>query len=144
MLDQLEKMHSAVAQCKEISLVFQPPGDESSPILLDVKLFHRVLDNLLANAVKFSPTQSKVTVRFEYLKGPVPSLRVQVMDEGPGIPQEQRELIFNKFSVVELKQQGISQFGFGLAFCKTVVEAHGGRIFVTDNKPQGSILTIEI
>jgi K+-sensing histidine kinase KdpD len=73
-----------------------------------------------------------------------PHLRMQVIDEGQGVPREYRERIFEKFEVVQLKRQGVSQIGLGLTFCKMAVDAHGGRIFVKPNHPQGSVFVVEI
>jgi two-component system sensor histidine kinase/response regulator len=69
---------------------------------------------------------------------------IEVLDEGPGVPEEHRERIFDKFEIVALKKRNVSQVGLGLAFCKMVVEAHGGRIFVDANEPQGAVFTVEI
>jgi len=73
-----------------------------------------------------------------------PRVRIQVLDEGPGISEEHRDRIFDKFGIVALKERDISQVGLGLAFCRMVVEAHGGQIFVDANEPQGAAFTVEI
>lgn len=119
-------------------------------VSLDAPLFKRVLDNLLSNAFKYAPDESEITVQLSYpvpetAVSPTPSFCLQIIDEGPGIAPENRERIFNKYEVVAMKQFGeAQQVGLGLAFCKMVVDAHGGQIFVTSNKPQGAILTIEL
>lgn len=74
-------------------------------------------------------TQTKATIR--------------VVDEGSGIREDLKQRIFDKYEVGEV-QTGVSQIGLGLTFCKMVVEAHGGRIFVEDNQPKGSIFTVMI
>jgi two-component system sensor histidine kinase/response regulator len=142
--------YSAVARSRGISLVVESPDEESRQVPLDVNLFQRVLDNLLSNALKFSPPRSTVTLRVEYPEVRVtsrsidPLVRVQVIDEGPGIAEEHRARIFDKFEILSLKEDGIRQVGLGLAFCKMAVEAHGGRIFVDANEPKGSVFTVEI
>lgn len=124
------------------------------PLSLDRGLFTRLVDNLVNNAIKYSPDRRKVTVRVSYPqllsegvgaggKRP-PQLRVQVIDEGPGIPPGQHEQIFEKYEIVALRKENIAQVGLGLAFCKLVAEAHNGRIFVTDNSPRGAVFTVEI
>lgn len=116
------------------------------PARLDAKLLARVLDNLLSNALKFSPPGGAITMRVA--GGPAGEaasrVQVQVIDQGPGIPPEHRTEIFNKFSIVELKQRSLPQIGLGLAFCKLVVEAHGGQIGVEENQPQGAIFKVEL
>jgi len=147
---EIEESHGVIARSKGINLIVDLPREASSQVSLDANLFERVLDNLLSNAFKFSPPESTVTLRVEYLEmktaapSPGPVVRVQVMDEGPGIAAEDRERVFDKFEVVASKQKAISQIGLGLAFCKLVVEAHGGRISVEANEPQGAVLTVEI
>jgi signal transduction histidine kinase len=109
-----------------------------------------VLDNLLSNALKFSPSETTITLRVEYpevetaSQSPQPLVRVQVLDEGSGIAKEHRSRIFDKFEIVLLKERGVPQVGLGLAFCKLAVEAHGGRIFVDANEPTGSVFIVEI
>ena len=114
------------------------------PVNLDSRLYGRVLDNLLSNALKFSPAGG--TVSLQVTEDPADAGRVwlRVADQGPGIPAEHRQQIFEKFKIVDLKQHGLTQIGLGLAFCKLVVEAHGDRVYVEENSPQGAVFTIEI
>jgi two-component system sensor histidine kinase/response regulator len=74
----------------------------------------------------------------------VPRVRVKVIDQGPGIDEAYRERIFDKFEIIKMSEDTDTQVGLGLAFCKMVVEAHGGRIFVEPNQPTGSVFTVEI
>jgi len=116
--------------------------------LLDEYLFGRVLDNLVSNAIKFSPRQSTVTVRatsaVSGIGGTSPcGLCLQVLDQGPGIAKEYRERIFDKYEIGPLRRENV-QVGLGLAFCKMVVDSHGGRIYVADNEPMGSVFTVEL
>ncbi len=146
---EVEKSHSVIARSKRIHLAIDLP-EESRQISLDANLFQRMLDNLISNALKFSPAKGTITLRVEYpeaktassLQGP--RVHIQVLDEGPGIPEEHRDRIFDKFEIVALEERDISQVGLGLAFCRMVVEAHGGQIFVDANEPQGSVFTVEI
>lgn len=148
LVKNVQSNHRVVAESKQIGMVADLPAD-SKPMPLDKNLFSRVLDNLLSNALKFSPAESAVTIRVAYSdnnsSGPESAaLCLQVIDNGPGVPANQHDKIFDKFKIIDLKKKGISQIGLGLAFCKMVVEAHGGRIYVTDNEPQGAIFNIEI
>jgi signal transduction histidine kinase len=145
----VERNHNVIAQARGIDLVIDLP-EESRQVPLDANLFQRVLDNLIANALKFSPAESTVTLRVEYPEAKTasqlqePRVRIQVLDEGPGIAEDHRDRIFDKFEIVALKREGVSQFGLGLAFCKMVVEAHDGQIFVGANEPRGAVFTVEI
>jgi K+-sensing histidine kinase KdpD len=71
-------------------------------------------------------------------------VRISVLDQGPGIPEEHRSRIFDKYEIVAMKRGGTPSVGLGLAFCKMVVEAHGGRILAGANKPTGTVFTVEI
>jgi K+-sensing histidine kinase KdpD len=112
---------------------------------LDSNLFRRVIANLLANALQYSPADSHVTLELRQLPTQHGShLRLRVIDEGPGIPEAYRQRVFEKFEVVDLKRKGVSQIGLGLTFCKMAVDAHGGTIFIEPNDPNGSIFVVEI
>ena len=128
-----------IAQEKEIELSGEIP-EHSAIINVDSLLFKRVLDNLLSNAVKFSPQGSRVILKAEFFDE---RARIEVVDSGPGVGEKLRATIFEKYEVGTL-MKNVSQTGLGLAFCKMVVEAHGGTISVANNSPQGAIFTVEI
>ena len=135
-----EKHFSIMAKSKGIDLKLELP-EQPLKLFLDQHLFSRVVANLLTNAIQYSPPQSKVVLRLQNMNK---HLKLQIIDEGVGIPEIDRERIFNKFEVVELKKKGIKQIGLGLTFCKMVVDAHGGKIYAQENQPHGSIFTVEI
>ncbi len=105
-------------------------------LLCDAELSARIVANLLANALKFTPVQG--TVEF----GAAPAaggVRLWVRDQGPGIAAHQHAHIFEKFGVAEQpKGQRPASSGLGLAFCKLAVEAQGGTIGVESAPGQGS------
>lgn len=87
-----------------------------------------VLSNLLTNAIKYSPAGGTVTVEISRVAG---DLQVSVTDAGPGIPEDLRERVFEKFFRVEHvrpSEQAPSGAGVGLYICRQIVEAHGGQI----------------
>lgn len=104
----------------------------SSPlVLLDPDLLRRVLENLVSNAILYGPSDGKIriTATEQGL-----ALEVRVTDEGQGIPPEDRERVFEKFSRIGLKahQKGRVGHGLGLVFCRAAAQAHGGTIHVED------------
>ncbi len=145
----VKNSYEPMASLKEITFHLDLP-DESNKMSLDANLWRRVLDNLVSNAVKFSPTGGNITLKVRYAdggpsrNGSAPHLNLQVIDEGPGIAVEHYETIFDKFKIVATGRRDVKQVGLGLAFCKMVVEAHNGRIFVAANKPRGSVFTVEL
>jgi PAS domain S-box-containing protein len=96
----------------------------------------QVMTNLLSNAIKFSPPYSEVTVRIQKSSEGV---KVGVIDEGRGVPEDKLELIFDRFQQVDAsdsRQKGGT--GLGLAICRTILEQHGGRIWAERNSDRGS------
>ncbi len=111
---------------------------------VDKNLFARLLDNLFANAIKFAPKNTIVTLRISPADSCGQVHRIHVEDEGPGIPLGYRESIFDKFKVLNMENPAMPQTGLGLALCRMVAEAHGGRIFVEPRQPHGSVFTVEL
>ncbi|NOY80596.1 MAG: response regulator [Kiritimatiellaeota bacterium] len=103
----------------------------------DRQLVERVIINLLANAVKYTPKDKSVLVR---VRPAADGLRFEVEDAGPGVPPEMRERIFDKFGQVETRREGRARYstGLGLTFCKLAVEAHDGKIGVDSAVGRGS------
>jgi len=132
--------YEAIANQKAISLETDIQA-VNLVISLDCPIFHRILGNLLSNAIKFSPEQSKVIVSLEC---PTAStVKVSIQDQGPGVKESLKAKIFEPYEIGTI-MPNVSQIGLGLAFCKMMVEAHGGAIAITDNTPTGAILALEI
>lgn len=129
----------AIVAQKNQSLVSKLPEESSRKISVDTNMMRRTLDNLLSNAIKFSPRHSQITVQAEFLSSG--DCKIQVIDSGPGVPDELQQKIFEKYEIGSL-MPGIPQIGLGLAFCKMSVEAHGGDISVRNNQPKGAIFEI--
>ncbi|MBI2761282.1 MAG: DUF4118 domain-containing protein, partial [Chloroflexi bacterium] len=87
----------------------------------------QVVTNLVENALKFSPKGAKVRIAAHRAGGDVV---ISVADQGPGIPPEERERVFEKFYRIKQTRQNVRGTGLGLAICKGLVEANGGRIRV--------------
>lgn len=104
----------------------------------------RVIDNLLDNAVSFSPTEGAIVVEVER-EGDL--VRARVCDEGPGIPEVEREKVFRRFHSVRPETEGFGNHsGLGLAIGRTIAEAHDGSLTVTDRPDgqPGACLVIEL
>lgn len=107
---------------------------EAEPLELvaDPELLKRVLENLLANALKFSPAGAPIEISFEQ---DAHSTLCRVRDQGPGIPPEMHERIFDKFGQLEARKHST---GLGLTFCKLAIQAHQGEIGLESEVGQGS------
>ncbi len=107
---------------------------ESVRLLHDTEVIRRVIENLVCNAIKFSPKGSPVIIAVAREGG---AARVSVTDSGPGIPAASHGRIFEKFAQLRPEDNRFGT-GLGLAFCKLAVEAHSGQIGVISLVGQGS------
>ena len=100
-------------------------------------LFIEVIENLIDNAIKYSPNGSKITVSCEFR---MENVIISIKDEGIGIEDKYKESIFDKF--IQVHDTGIKGTGLGLAICKEIMRLLNGKIWVEDNQPKGSIFYI--
>jgi len=102
----------------------------------DPRRIRQVMHNLLENAVKYSPPGSKVAVAVRY---DPQSVTINVADEGIGIPEEYKERVFERFFQVDsASTRRVGGSGLGLAISRSIVEAHGGRIWAESESGKGS------
>jgi signal transduction histidine kinase len=135
-LAETVRLQSPLSSAKKLQIV-----REVAPTLplawADGELIARVLQNLIGNAIKFTPAGGTITVAAGEVNGQSMDgvdatrgdsrLRISVTDSGPGVPPELRDKLFQKFVVGEQQERGS---GLGLAFCKLAIEAHDGQIWV--------------
>lgn len=133
-----------LAQELEVSLISEV--GKLPALAIDPDKIERVLQNLVDNALKFSPMNSAVMIRARQQPAPgAPGhIVVEVLDNGPGVPDEYKQRLFERF--VQVKgQRGVRRgTGLGLTFCRMVVESHGGTIWVEDNPAGGSIFAFTL
>lgn len=114
-------------------------------VRIDGVLIEQVFLNLLENALKYSPETSAVRVEAEAVLG---ACHVRVIDAGIGIPESEREHVFDMFTRVRERDSRVAGTGLGLSICKGFVEAHGGRIRVLDTPGGGTtvafVLPVEL
>lgn len=129
-----------IAAQRQLALVDDFPSTDVT-LNVDATLLRRVFDNLLSNAIKFSPNGGKITLTVSAACGD--RIQICVADEGIGVKEEIRQLIFEKYEVGNVVS-GVTQIGLGLAFCKMAIEAHCGTISVSDNIPKGAVFCVEL
>jgi len=107
---------------------------EDLMVLADRDQVRRVLMNLIHNAIKFSPESGRIVVGAE---SNATDVTISVIDEGPGVPEDHVQRIFERFYQVDQARSRGEGTGLGLAICKHIVEAHDGRIWAESNEKGG-------
>lgn len=128
----------SIADGDGVRLVVMP---STASLMGDGDRIIQTLTNLLGNAIKFSPRDTTVTLSATCDK----VCTFRVADQGRGVPEEKLEVIFERFQQVDAsdsRDKGGS--GLGLAICKSIVTAHGGRIWVEKNDPAGAVFLFTI
>ncbi len=134
-------LHSSYAIHKKIQIT--TTGDQEVPtVLIERKLITRVIDNLISNAIKFSPEDTQITIALSQVDRFV---NVAIKDEGPGIPEDEFSLLFKEFSKTSNQPTaGEASNGLGLYVCKSIIDAHGGTISVRNRKTKGAEFRIQL
>jgi signal transduction histidine kinase len=133
------KQLSGLIQGRHISV----RGSDSSVLAYcDPVLTQRIFENLVGNALKFTPTSGLVRIE---LAGEESWARFSITDTGPGIPAQYHEKVFEKFGQVEMrKDRKTPSSGLGLAFCKLAVEAQGGNIRLESEPGRGTTFHVRL
>ncbi|MBK6801526.1 MAG: sensor N-terminal transmembrane domain-containing protein [Novosphingobium sp.] len=125
-------------------LVLEPLGPGPWEVPGDAARLERVLENLIDNAASFSPEGGRITVRLEHHGDRV---ELTVIDEGPGIPLEAREKVFERFHSLRPSEEAFgSHSGLGLAIARTIVSAHDGTLIATGREDghSGACLVVDL
>jgi two-component system, NtrC family, sensor histidine kinase GlrK len=130
LVQEAARAHELAAHAKGLRLAIDA---QSAVLEADPEKLRSIVDNLVSNAVKFTPPGGTVSVRARAQAG---EAVIEVLDSGPGVPAEERESIFNLFFRGRGKDDGgrVKGSGLGLAIARELVEAHGGHIAVV---PEG-------
>lgn len=105
-------------------------------------MLQMAINNLLENAVKYTPEDKAITIK---LNRKADAVVLQVIDEGPGIAEEEKRKVFNKFYRIGNEETRKTKgTGLGLYLTGKIVGQHRGRILIKDNKPQGAIFEVSL
>lgn len=110
-------------------------------LMADGECLQQVVTNLLDNAIKFSPASARIVLAVTVIEA---TLCFTIHDQGPGIPEAELELIFERFVQSSLTQSRAGGTGLGLSICKEIVLAHGGCISAANHPEGGAIFTVEL
>jgi len=127
---------------RKLKLEFKKPQEKLPRVMLDIEKMRLVIQNLLDNAVKYTPSGGRVTI---CLKSGKKKIEISVKDTGVGVPKDQQERVFTKFfrgaNVMRMETEGT---GLGLFISKNIIEAHGGKIWFESGKGEGTIFYFTI
>ena len=116
--------------------------DELLMAKMDVHLMIQVIINIVNNAIKYTPVGSEINLS-AYRKGDW--VYIEISDNGPGMNDESKKHLFDMFyTAYQGKGDNRRGLGLGLNLCKSIVMAHGGKISVSDNTPQGAVFTFTL
>ena len=131
-----------MAEARGVVLMLAPLPEPMAPVRADALRLQQVLWNLLANAIQFTPQHGRIVVRVER---ELERFLVSVEDDGIGIPESELAHVFERFRQVDgSATRGHAGMGIGLALARSLVELHGGSIWVTSVVGQGSRFTFAI
>jgi signal transduction histidine kinase len=135
------KFNEYYAKSQNVKLVFNSPGKVQA-VMANAQAFHQILNNLISNAIKYSPENTRVEVGF------IPGDKnhsFYVKDEGPGIPEDEQDKLFKPFSKTSLKPRGIEKStGLGLWIVNMLVRSHAGNIWLESGKGKGTTIFFSI
>jgi signal transduction histidine kinase len=127
---------TALASTRKRTRIEYERGKDAPLIRVDACKVRQVIDNLLSNAVKYSPPGSTIRVAHE-VDATTGNQILRVRDQGPGIPEQERDRLFTDFGRLSNRPTGGEQsIGLGLAICRKIVESHRGSI-AAENNPDG-------
>lgn len=138
LVDSVIKEEKDEIKKKSLKLSFKKPLRELPGVMVDAEKIKIAIENLISNAVKYTPSGGKIVVSLRYLKNSK-EVELSVKDSGVGIPEDQRDRVFNKFfrgaNVVRMDTEGS---GLGLFISKNIIESHGGRVWFESKENEGS------
>jgi len=140
MISVLIKNYRTLAEKKKIQLFLEVPNEVF--IVTDKLYFNRIIENLVSNALKFSPSESSIHVTLTLDNGVA---EISVADEGPGISDEDQKNLFLKYNRLTARPTGAeSSTGLGLYIVKTIVDKMGGEVFCESKEGKGTTFRVRL
>ncbi len=136
----LEVIQSFIPQARKKKITLKFFRMSSPPVVIGVaKELQQVFHNLLDNAMKFSPKNGLVTVKiyFDNARKEHRMLVVEISDQGPGVSEDEQNLIFTKYYRTKAARKGMDGVGLGLSISKRIIQFHDGDIYVKNNRDTG-------
>ncbi len=136
-IDQAISTVKIMADENDVEIVHEPV---ETVLEVDPDRICQVITNLLSNAIKFSPAKSQIIIA---VTPQSKSVRVSVIDQGPGIAEDQQELIFERFQQAKSEKSHLGS-GLGLSICKALISLHKGTIWVESEVGRGSSFSFKL
>ncbi|MBX9693644.1 MAG: hybrid sensor histidine kinase/response regulator [Cyanobacteria bacterium] len=127
-----------IAQNRDINLKIDLP-EQLREVLADATAIRRVLQNLLDNALKFTPSGGEISIIVHHTNG---SVAIRIEDTGPGISEAEQKRLFQQFSQGEIGKKYTPGTGLGLYLCKQIVDAHHGQISCSSTEGAGTVFSV--
>jgi signal transduction histidine kinase len=135
----------SLADNKGIAIVTEGLHHSVPNLFGDRDRLMQVITNILSNSIKFTPPNGKITITLGHEESPQPRLLVAISDTGVGIPEEDHDLIFEKFRRSgDILTSNIEGTGLGLSIARQIVTYHGGKIWVKSKPGEGSTFTFAL
>lgn len=139
--DRIKSEMSAFATEKNLKINLHLEKTQDFIIIMDISRIGQVIRNILSNAIKFSIPCTEIGIHIEQSSQ---SVTCHITNTGTGIPQSERETIFDKFVQSSKTKTGAGGTGLGLAICKEIIMSHHGKIWITSSDDSLTTFTFEI
>jgi signal transduction histidine kinase len=137
-----ESVEAARPAAERAGVTLTLEAEPVQPLLGDRDRFGQMIDNLVSNALKFTPDEGRVTVALSDLGH---GTCVEISDTGMGIPDEEQQRLFERFfRASSATSRAVPGAGLGLTIVKTIVEAHGGTVGLTSTEGEGTTVRVEL
>ena len=137
-----DNIKSVLPQIKNKDLELRKNIVDDLPIVsVDLKIMDIVLENILSNAIKYTPSKGVIIVATEKYKD---YILIKISDTGCGIPKKQQDKVFDKLFRADNTDKKIEGVGLGLYLCKSLIEQSGGKIWLTSEKDEGTTFYVSI
>ena len=134
----IEEALSHINRKKDEHIIEVKLDDDMLMAEMDSRLIIQVIINLVDNAINYTDKGSHINISVKRIRD---MISIEVADDGKGIPDKAKDKLFDMFYTVDKNSgDGRRGLGIGLAICKSIINAHGGEMYVKDNKPCGSIV----
>ncbi len=142
LLENVVSIHKPIGLHKHVDICFTAPSSPVPSVPADIQKLEQVFNNLLSNALKYTPPKRSIRVVIQKSKN---AIVVIVQDEGKGIPEHEQDTVFEPFRKTSVKPtNGEMGTGLGLAIARKIIDAHGGKIWLESQVGTGTAFYVSL